>query len=60
MQHTGNLINAVGVLQADHRTLFNVGKQSDFAAAGLVDFMIATTNQHVGLQSNRRSSLTEC
>ena len=53
VQHARNLINAVSVLQANDRSLLNVGEQSNFSATGLINFMIATTNQHVRLQTNR-------
>ncbi|MNQ48179.1 hypothetical protein D3C85_620460 [compost metagenome] len=47
-----NLVDGVGVRQADHRTLFDVGEQGDLAPRGHVDGDFRTADQHVRLQAD--------
>ncbi len=52
MQHARNLVDGVGVRQADHRSLFDVGEQGDLAPRGQVDRYFRTAHQHVRLQAD--------
>ena len=52
VQDARNLVDGIGVRQADHRTLFDVGKQRNLAPRRHVDGAIGAADQHVRLQAD--------
>src|SRR5690554_1520852 len=52
VEDTGNAVDGVGIRQADHRTLFDVGEQGDLAAGSQIDRMIGAAHQYVRLQTD--------